>query len=75
VETGAVYSQEYNIFSVKQNMQMSLLLSMKHADKRFEVLTAVVMMSYIFWDITPCSPVQTTDVLEEHVASVLKAEE
>jgi hypothetical protein len=22
----------------------------------FEVLTAVVMKSYIFWDITPCSP-------------------
>jgi hypothetical protein len=24
----------------------------------FEVLTAVVMGSYIFWDITPCSPLK-----------------
>jgi hypothetical protein len=24
----------------------------------FEVLTAVVMKSPIFWDITPCSPLQ-----------------
>jgi hypothetical protein len=24
----------------------------------FEVLTAVVMKSYIFWDITPCIPLK-----------------
>jgi hypothetical protein len=26
----------------------------------FEVLTAVVMKSTIFWDITPCSPLKAT---------------
>jgi hypothetical protein len=26
----------------------------------FEVLTAVVMKSTIFWDITPCSPLKVT---------------
>jgi hypothetical protein len=25
---------------------------------RFEVLTAVIMESCVFWDITPCSPVK-----------------
>jgi hypothetical protein len=25
---------------------------------RFEVLTAVVMKSFIFWDITPCIPLK-----------------
>jgi hypothetical protein len=25
----------------------------------FEVLTAVVMKSTVFWDITPCSPLET----------------
>jgi hypothetical protein len=25
---------------------------------RFEVLTAVVMKSSVFWDITPCNPVK-----------------
>jgi hypothetical protein len=28
----------------------------------FEVLTAVVMKSYIFWDIKPCSPLKGNDV-------------
>jgi hypothetical protein len=27
-------------------------------DVRFEVLTAVIMNTYIFWDITPCSPLK-----------------
>jgi hypothetical protein len=29
----------------------------------FEVLTVVVTKSYVFWDITPCSPVK----LNQHV--------
>jgi hypothetical protein len=28
-------------------------------EEEFEVFTAVVMMSYIFWDITPCSLLAT----------------
>jgi hypothetical protein len=32
----------------------------------FEVLTAEVMKNTIFWDITPCSPLKSTEVLEEH---------
>jgi hypothetical protein len=36
----------------------------------FEVFTAVVMESIIFWDVTPCS-----DVSEEHIASILRVEE
>jgi hypothetical protein len=40
-----------------------------------EVLTAVVMKSTIFWDITPCSPLLSTDVSEEHIASIFRAEE
>jgi hypothetical protein len=28
----------------------------------FEVLTAVVMKSTIFWDITPCSPLKMEEI-------------
>jgi hypothetical protein len=38
----------------------------------FEVLTAVVMNSSIFWDITPCSQLK---VKEENIASIFRAEE
>jgi hypothetical protein len=40
----------------------------------FEVLTAVVMKSCIFRNITPCSPL-STDVSEEHIAFGFRAEE
>jgi hypothetical protein len=29
----------------------------------------------IFWDITPCSPLKSTDVSEEHVTSIFRVEE
>jgi hypothetical protein len=38
-----------------------------------EVLTAVVMKSTIFWDITLCSPL-STDVSEEYIASIFRVE-
>jgi hypothetical protein len=38
----------------------------------FEVLTAVVMKSSIFWDITSCSPLKV-NVLEEHIASTFRS--
>jgi hypothetical protein len=41
----------------------------------FEVFTAVVMKSIIFWDMTPCSPLSLTDVSEEHIASIFRVEE
>jgi hypothetical protein len=40
----------------------------------FEVLTAVVMKSSTFWDITQCSPLKFTVVSEEHVASLFRVE-
>jgi hypothetical protein len=40
----------------------------------FEVLTAVVMTSYIFWDITPCSLLNSS-ILEEYVVSIFRVEE
>jgi hypothetical protein len=36
----------------------------------FEVLTAVVMKSSDFWDITPCSTWKSADISEERVASM-----
>jgi hypothetical protein len=33
----------------------------------FYVIVAVVMKIF-FWDITPCSPLKSTDISEEHVA-------
>jgi hypothetical protein len=41
----------------------------------FEVLTAGVMRSYVFWDITPCSPLEVSNVSEENVASIFRVEE
>jgi hypothetical protein len=32
----------------------------------------VVMKSVIFWDITPCSPLRSTEVSEEHIASIFR---
>jgi hypothetical protein len=39
---------------------------------RFEVLTAVVMKSTIFWDITPCDPL-STDVSEEGACHLISS--
>jgi hypothetical protein len=32
------------------------------------------MKSTVFWDVTPCSP-ETSDVSEEHIASIFRVEE
>jgi hypothetical protein len=37
----------------------------------FEVSTAVVMKSFIFWDIRPCSPLKRTDVSDKELACCL----
>jgi hypothetical protein len=41
----------------------------------FEVLTSVVIKSTIFWDITPCSPLKSTDVSKEEIAFIFRVEE
>jgi hypothetical protein len=41
----------------------------------FEDLTGVVMKSYTFWDMTPCSPVIVNRISEEQIASFFKIEE
>jgi hypothetical protein len=40
-----------------------------------EVPTSVVMNSTIFWDITPCNGLNSTDISEEYIASILRVEE
>jgi hypothetical protein len=42
---------------------------------RFEVLTVVIMKSYIFWDITLYSLLKVNRHLGEHVTSIIKIEE
>jgi hypothetical protein len=42
-------------------------------DVRFKVLTAVAKKISVFWDITPCSPVDV-NVSEEHTASILRVQ-
>jgi hypothetical protein len=37
----------------------------------FKILTAVVMKSIIFWDMTPCSPLK----VNRHIAYILRVEE
>jgi hypothetical protein len=41
----------------------------------FDVLTAVVMKTSVFWDIMPCSPLSQPDISEEQVASIFRVEE
>jgi hypothetical protein len=41
----------------------------------FEVLTPVIMMSFVFWDLMPCSPLKVNYVSEEPVASIFRAKE
>jgi hypothetical protein len=36
----------------------SIIISNENFEVGFEVLTAVVLKSTIFWDITPCSPLR-----------------
>jgi hypothetical protein len=42
---------------------------------RFEVLTAVTMKNAEFRDVRPCNFIDFTDVLEERIASIFRAEE
>jgi hypothetical protein len=41
----------------------------------FEVFTAVVIKSTIFWDITPCSPLSVNLCFGGNVASIFRVEE
>jgi hypothetical protein len=40
-----------------------------------EVLTAVVMKSNIFWDLTPYSPLKVNRSFGEHIAYIFRAED
>jgi hypothetical protein len=39
----------------------------------FEVLTAVVMNSSVFWDIMPCSPLKVNRRFGEHITYILRS--
>jgi hypothetical protein len=58
------YSPWLNLSNITSNVSQIM-----HRYVGFEDLTAVVMKSFIFWDITPCSPLSVTDVLDEHKPS------
>jgi hypothetical protein len=52
------------------------LIIKQHFHVGFEVFTAVVMKSIIFWDMMPCVVRRvSTDVLEEHISSIFRVEE
>jgi hypothetical protein len=40
---------------------------------RFKVFTAASMKFRVFWDVAPCSHVETTDVSEVLTASIIRA--
>jgi hypothetical protein len=51
----------------------AIIISMRYVV--FEVFTAVVMKSIIFWNVTPCSLLSCNhDVSEEHIASIFRPE-
>jgi hypothetical protein len=41
---------------------------------RSEVLISVVINNSNLWNLKPCSPLKSGDILEEHVASLLRVE-
>jgi hypothetical protein len=41
----------------------------------FEVLTDEIVKSSVFSDITPCSPLKSTDVSEDYIALIFRVEE
>jgi hypothetical protein len=42
---------------------------------QFEFLTVVVMVSYIFWDIMLCSPLEVNQLFREHIISIFRVKE
>jgi hypothetical protein len=50
-------------------------VKMLFCDVGFEILTAMVIKSSVFLDVTPCSSLKSTDVSEEHVASIFMVEQ
>jgi hypothetical protein len=62
--------------STKNNKQKKVAKNSKDYYVGFEVFTAMIMKSIIFWDVvTPCSLLDAADVLEEHIASSFRVEE
>jgi cytosine/uracil/thiamine/allantoin permease len=56
---------------------VSKFRNIKRAQKYFyyegvEVLTAVIMTSCIFWDITPCTLLKSRDISEEYISSTVR---
>jgi hypothetical protein len=48
---------------------------MNEAIVGFEVITAVIIESTIFWDVTPCSLLKVNQPMEEHISSIFSVEE
>jgi hypothetical protein len=64
-------------FIYSSTFYLSLSLSSREAESYigFEVLTAMIMKSTIFCDITLCNPLKVTDVSEEPTASIFRVED
>jgi hypothetical protein len=50
------------------------IFRVEYAFVGFEVLTAVVMKSTVFWNIMPYSPLNVNEVSEEHITSIFRVE-
>jgi hypothetical protein len=62
--------RDFLSFLMSLHRNSGILRKLRHGNVTFEVLTAVVMRSTIFWDITPYSPLN----VEEHIASIIRVE-
>jgi hypothetical protein len=78
--TESVYFHRTQIHNCLENVKKKLT-AIAHSIKqhnnyvRFEVLTAVVKRNFIFWDMTPCSPLKVDPTFsEEHAASFFRVE-
>jgi hypothetical protein len=41
----------------------------------FQILIVATMRSYLFWNITPCNPLKSTNVSEARVSSIFRTKE
>jgi hypothetical protein len=60
---------------MKQSVSQMRYASKWEQQERERERKVVTMKSYVFWNRTPCSPVMSTDLSEEHISSIFRVEE
>jgi hypothetical protein len=77
-KTGVIYKLNSNCENLRTGVAPSYSSDMVIFTEEMLLLAdsyKIILKSIIFWDMTPCSPLSSTDVSEEHIASIFRVEE